>query len=182
MYYRVAIKLEADQLDRPPSWKWRSTVLSSLQSLLQWLRLYGALRQDRLQVFSSASREHLEEQLRQENQGLGCHSVTAAQFLQQRMLCCPEGSRATSERGARGQQETTSIVVSAQTQVEQSSRAAYGVDEWSRSSLESRRLEQELGPGGDHDVPYSFALSASLRQVLAWMRLLARVQRGELQP
>jgi hypothetical protein len=49
------------------------------------------------------------------------------------------------------------------------------------SALESRRLELELGPGGDHDVPSSFVLPPSMRQVLAWMRLLARIQRGELQ-
>jgi hypothetical protein len=49
------------------------------------------------------------------------------------------------------------------------------------SALESRRLELELGPGGDHDVPSSFVLPPSMRQVLAWMRLLARIQRRELQ-
>jgi hypothetical protein len=50
------------------------------------------------------------------------------------------------------------------------------------SALESRRLALELGPGGDHDVLYSFVLPPSMPQVLAWMRLLARRQRGELQP
>jgi hypothetical protein len=48
-------------------------------------------------------------------------------------------------------------------------------------ALESRRLELELGPGGDHDVPYSFVLPPLMPQVLALMRLLARIQRGELQ-
>ena len=50
------------------------------------------------------------------------------------------------------------------------------------SSLESRRLEQELGTGGDHDAPYHFALPLSMPQVLAWMSLLGKVQRGEVQP
>ncbi len=50
------------------------------------------------------------------------------------------------------------------------------------SVLDKKRLEFELGLGGDHDVPYSFALPAYMPQVLAWMRLLARVQRGELVP
>ncbi len=49
-------------------------------------------------------------------------------------------------------------------------------------SLDKKRLELELGPGGDHDESYNFALPASMPQVFAWMRLLARVQRGELQP
>ncbi len=49
------------------------------------------------------------------------------------------------------------------------------------SALERRRLGLELGPGGDHDVPYSFVLHASMPQVFTWMRLLAGIQRGELQ-
>jgi hypothetical protein len=38
MYYRVAI-----QVDPLPTWQWRSTVLSSLQTLFQFLRLYRCL-------------------------------------------------------------------------------------------------------------------------------------------
>ncbi len=48
--------------------------------------------------------------------------------------------------------------------------------------LERRRLELELGPGGDHDVSYTFALPLLMPQVLTWMRLLAQVQRGEVEP
>jgi len=50
MYYRVAIQMEP-----LPTWQWRSTVLSSLQTLFQFLRLYRAFPQDRLRVFSSSS-------------------------------------------------------------------------------------------------------------------------------
>jgi hypothetical protein len=50
------------------------------------------------------------------------------------------------------------------------------------NALERRRLELELGTGSDHDVPYSFCLPLSLPQVLAWIRLMGRVQHGELQP
>ena len=182
MYYRVAIRREEDQLERPPSWQWQSTVLSSLQTLFQFLRLYRALPQNQLRVFSSSSREDLEEQLRQECTGLGSHSVMAAQFLQERMICSPEVTRATSEREVRERQERASIAVSTSTRSNESSIAAHSLDERSMSSLERRRLELELGPGGDHDVPYSFALPASLPQVVAGMRLLAKVHRGELQP
>ena len=48
-------------------------------------------------------------------------------------------------------------------------------------TLESRRLELESGAGGDHDVPYRFVLPPSMPRVLAWMRLLASRERGELQ-
>ncbi len=66
--------------------------------------------------------------------------------------------------------------------MDESARAAHALDERSMSSLEKRRLEHELGAGGDHDVPYHFALPLSMPQALAWMRLMGRVQRGELQP
>jgi len=50
------------------------------------------------------------------------------------------------------------------------------------SLLERRREVLERGPGGDHDLPYSFSLPLSLPQVLAWMTLLVKVHRGELHP
>jgi hypothetical protein len=81
MYYRVAI-----QGDVSPTWQWKSTTISSLDPLFQFLRRFHDLPQDHLRVFSSSSREELSEQLVRENNGLGSHSVTAAQFLQERML------------------------------------------------------------------------------------------------
>jgi hypothetical protein len=164
MYYRIAIQRGRDPLDQPSTWQWKSSVLSSLQSLFQVLRLYGALPQEHLRVFSSPSREGLEEQLVQENSGVGSASVTAAQFLHQRLI------------QANG---VTSIAVSTSTRLDESGGAVHVLGERSMSSLERRRLELELGTGGDHDVPYHFALPLSLPQVFAWTRLLGRVQRGE---
>ena len=46
--------------------------------------------------------------------------------------------------------------------------------------LEQKRLEIELGPGGDHDTPYLFTLPIALKERLAWLRLQARVKAGEL--
>jgi hypothetical protein len=45
---------------------------------------------------------------------------------------------------------------------------------------EVRRLEIELGEGGDHDQPYDRHLTSSSSQVLAWTTLVARRARGEL--
>jgi len=84
MYYRVATRVDA-----APTWQWKSTVLSELSTLFQFLRLFRALPPVRLRVFSSTSREGLVEQLAQENQGLASTSVTAAQFLRERMLRPP---------------------------------------------------------------------------------------------
>jgi hypothetical protein len=72
MYYRVAI-----QGDAQPPRKWQSTALSSLNILLQWLQFYRAFPHERLRIFSSPSREELNEQLARENQGLESTSVPA---------------------------------------------------------------------------------------------------------
>jgi hypothetical protein len=55
-------------------------------------------------------------------------------------------------------------------------------DEESTNTLEMRRVAGELEAGSDHDSPYTFTLPHSLPQVLDWTRLLARVQRGEVEP
>ena len=178
MYYRVAIQRGRDQLDRPSTWQWQSTALSSLQSLFQVLRLYGALLQERLRVFSSSSRESLEEQLRQENSAGGSASVTATHFLQQHLLHAPG---VTSTGGEQEHKATASIAVSTTTRLRECATTAPAPGE-RRDALAGKRLEHEYGAGGDHDVPYHFALPLSMPQVLAWTRLLARVQRGEVEP
>jgi len=187
MYYRVAIQRQRDQLVRPPSWQWQSTVLNSLETLFQFLRLYSALPQDRLRVFSSSSRESLEEQLVQENKGLGSHSVTAAQFLQERLIRSPEGTGGTPARdeGADHRWQPSlmgAIAARSHPSVKENGKEGNGLGAPGASALERRRLELERGPGGDLAVPYRFALPACLPQVLAWMRLLAKVHRGEVQP
>jgi hypothetical protein len=187
MYYRVAWYQSAIQVHPLPTWQWKSTVLSSLQTVLQLLRLYSALPQDRLRVFSSSSCEDLDEQLMQEDKGLGSHSVTAARFLQELMIRSPEVTRPTPERdeGAdRRWQPQLSGAIAARSQpsVKENGTEGNGLDATGASALERGRFELERGPGGDHDVPYRFALPVCLPQVLAWMRLLAKVHREELQP
>src|SRR5215471_6522155 len=81
MYYRVAIQVVAQ-----PTWQWKSTALSSLNILLQWLQYYRLLPLDRLRIFSSREREELTEQLLRENQGLLSSSVPALQFLHERKI------------------------------------------------------------------------------------------------
>ena len=49
-------------------------------------------------------------------------------------------------------------------------------------ALEKRRQELESGFDGEYDLPYRFALSSSTPQVLAWVKLLVRVQQADLQP
>ncbi len=177
MYYRVAIQVESSS-----RWQWKSSTLSSLDTLFQWLRLYRALPYDRLRVFSSYSREAMNEQLARENQGLGSTSVMAAQFLHERMIGSPEVERGASAHGTRGNEQTTSIAVVTEPSPCESSRGAQALDERGISALEKRREELERGTGGDHDIPYRFTLPIAMSQVLAWAKLLVRVRNGDVQP
>ena len=55
---------------------------------------------------------------------------------------------------------------------------------WDRhcmSWIEVRRLEIELGQGGDHDCAYTWSLPPEVAPVLAWITLLARRERGEFE-
>ena len=53
-------------------------------------------------------------------------------------------------------------------------------DAHSTNWMEVRRLEIELGEGGDQNQPYERDLTPSSSQTLAWATLLARRARGEL--
>src|SRR5215471_2296039 len=92
MYYRVAIQVASSS----PTWQWKSTTLSSLNALFQFLRRYRNLPQDHLRVFSSSC-EDMDEQLVRENNGLGSQSVTAAQFMQARMIGSQQGQSFTGD-------------------------------------------------------------------------------------
>ena len=177
MYYRVAI-----QADSSPTSEWKSSALSELSALFQWLRLHHALQYDRLRVFSCSSREELIEQLMQENKGHRSTSVTAAQFLAERGICLPKARQGTLERSTRGDETMASTAVTTIPTLNEISRGAHALSEQGMSVLERRRVELECGAGGDHDVPYTFALPSSWPLVLAWMKLLAKAHSRELQP
>ncbi len=167
MYYRIAI-----QVDAQPTWKWQSTALSSLNSLLQWLQVYRVFPHERLRIFSSSSPEELNEQFARENQGLFSPGVPATQFLQERRIA-PQGAvREASKHRTRANERTASTLALTEP----------SPDESCMGPLEKRREELERGAGGDHDLPYRFTLPTSMPQVLAWMRLMGRVQRGEVEP
>jgi hypothetical protein len=185
MYYRVAFYQSAIQVNPSPTWQWKSTVLRELAALFEFLRLHRALPQDRLRVFSSSSDEDLDEQLARENQGLGSPSVTAAQFLQEKTIRYPEMTQGTLERNEGADRRWQPSLMGAfaacsHPSVKENGTAGNGLVGTGMSALERRRLELERGPGGDHAVPYRFALPAYMPQALAWMRLLARRERWEL--
>jgi hypothetical protein len=175
MFYRIAMQAGAS-----PSWQWKSTPLSSLDAVLGFLRLHRALPQDRLRVFSSASREGLDEQFKRERGAMGFHSVTATRFLRERLISPGDTTRETSEQKTQENQEAVFTEVVLSPSLYGSSKRTPTLDRVSR--LDCKRLEIERGAGGDHDLPYHFAFPHVWSQVRAWTELLVQIQRGELQP
>jgi len=81
------------------TWIWKTTTLCSLQAVLQLLRSFRALPQNSIRVFTAASKEDLNEMLERENTHGLSGSVTAAQFLRERLLHVP-GQSAVEDRAA----------------------------------------------------------------------------------
>jgi hypothetical protein len=178
MYYRVAILANAST-----TWKWRSTVLSSLDALFRFLGMFRVLPQDRLRVFSSSSREEMGEMLAQENNGQTSHSVTAEQFLRECLLQVKEAGHPVVERTKHEKEGIASHATNHNSNASLHEINGYVVASYGRGidSFDIKRLELETGAGGDHDHPYIFTLPSTLPQTLAWLGLMAKVQQGILQ-
>jgi hypothetical protein len=54
-------------------------------------------------------------------------------------------------------------------------------DRYRVSWIEVRRLEIELGAGGDHDQAYAWSLPPSIVHALAWTKLRGMRERGEFE-
>jgi hypothetical protein len=76
VYYRVAL-----MTNQSPTWKWKSSVLTSLETLFNFLKIYRAIPKDRVRVFLSSTVERMDELLTRENNGLVSNSLTAEQLL-----------------------------------------------------------------------------------------------------
>ena len=155
-YYRLAI-----QEGQSSTWTWKSTPLTSLAAVLQLLRVYSFIPQDRIRVFTSSSKEELNELLSRENNNLVSGSVTASRFLRDRHI-----------RAGESVQSVATTICAEKT-------APGSSDESGLSFLDKKRLEIERGPGGDHDTPYTFSLPISTPQLLVLARWQAKVQAGE---
>lgn len=172
MYYRIA-----DLTDQQASCHWKSGILSSLYALVQFIQQCPAGSRAQLRVFSSPCAEHFDEMLAQESGGTSMRSLSLEQFVRQQgqhIRWMMEGLLATS---VGGKQAELSPVATAQ--------AAYGMPVEAAKvwiiEMERRRFALEQGPGGDHDLPYTFALPPDWLEVFAWMRLLTRVHNEGLE-
>jgi hypothetical protein len=173
IYYRIAV-----QENETSKWIWKSTAVTSLVAVLHLLRMYSPIPAQRIRVFSSTSIEELAEMLNRENDGLVSGSLTAGEFLRERRLSVQnEAASNTIEKLVQ-----RSIAVAVDSSARNDSPASNLASMGSINLLDQRRLHMESGAGGDHDMPYRFALPTSTPQLLAWTRLMSKVQAGEVQP
>ena len=176
MFYRVAMQEDPSAL-----WKWESRVITSREVLVRVLGMYRSMPRDHLRVFFSSSIEGLDLLLDREKNGLASNSIPVDQFLQERRSISQlELRQFGSEpriRKNEGMVETSTVGEPSVHEMSRSTLPAGSMD-----VLDRRRLELELGTPGDHDTRYTFTLPTALPQVLAWMKLLAKVQGGQLQP
>jgi len=176
IYYRVALKG-----DQSNTWRWISTVLTSLEALFGFLKLYNMVPRDRIRVFFSSSVESMDLMLTRENKGLTSNSITAEQLLNSgAKMSSVEMMRLESETGTR--ESMGMAVASIAREQPLNERSVSSSPERNMSFLDMRRLESELGTPGDHDTPYRFTLPTSMPQALAWTKLLVKIQAGELEP
>jgi hypothetical protein len=122
----------------------------------------------------------MNEMLLRENNGHDSNSVTAEQFLLERHLHVWE-----TEKPNPIQQETQTTTedkaaLSPQPLLSECSIKEDYVLANIMNPLDRRRQEIEFGAGGDHDSPYIFTLPQSIPEMLAWMKLLERVQHSPI--
>lgn len=172
IYYRLAV-----QEYETSKWIWKSTVLTSLVAVLHLLRIYSPLPAGRIRVFSSTCIEEMAGMLNRENDGLVSGSLTAGEFLRERRL----GVQSLSAHELVEKIVRRSTAVAIDSSLRNDYPVTYSASTGSISLLDQRRLHIEMGSGGDHDTEYRFSLPVSTPQLLAWTRLLSKVQAGELQ-
>ena len=170
-YYRLAV-----QEYQTSKWIWKSTALTSIVAVLHLLRLYSPIPAEHIRVFSSTCKEELAEMLTCENNGLTSGSQTAGEFLRERCLLAHDTS--AQERIEKTIRRSTATAIDSSMQEDRP--VSYLANAGSINLLDQRRLQIELGPGGDHDTPYRFSLPMSTPQLLAWTKFLGKVQAGEL--
>jgi hypothetical protein len=176
IYYRLAWQKQQTAL-----WTWKTTVLTSLHTVFQWLRIYGSCPQNHIRVFACASKEGLEEMLKRENCGQPSGSITAEQFSRDRHMQVQEGAQNTLTQETIEQMSPPSSAFATGLLAQENSLMLFPSDESDLSALDRRRLEIERGPGGDHDIPYRFSLPTYTPQLLVWIRLQSSVRAEALQ-
>ena len=154
IYFRIAIHVE--KTDR---WQWKSTVLTSLNTVYGFLRMYERVEKQRIRIFFASSLPLLKEMLWRENSNQITNSLTAEQFYE-----------------AKGKIDRLGMI---RLELELIDNAI--VMNYVLQSNETDPLVTS-GAEGTYDAPYRFTLPTTTREALVWARLLTSVQSGVLVP
>lgn len=182
IYYRIA-----SQKRQSTEWEWKSTILNSLESVFRLCRLYSAVPTERLRVFMASSAAYMDVLLARENLGLPSNSLTVNQLIHNRQcVAAPDIRRFELELGwQEGAEVTGSALVLARASNQESAPDSPSEAEQDQEQEPDAtpEVEHDHEPeAGDHDMPYNFAFPKFTPHALAWIRLRARVEAGELIP
>jgi hypothetical protein len=172
-------------------------MLSTPGTLFDFLNTYDRVPKNRLRVFFATSMEFINEMLVRENSGLLSNSITVEEFLNSGRRI--DGQYIRELEFELGLQENNALIARSvitrklgdehfSVQTASSFESAKFVTSEARGSNRESNLTRlmqensEWSIGGDCDTPYTFELPVSMPQALAWARLLAKVQNGELIP
>jgi len=184
-------------MDQSSQWQWKSDMLSTPGTLFDFLKIYDRVSKNRLRVFFATSTSVMNEMLVRENNGLLSNSINVEEFLKSGRKI--DGQYIRQLEFELGLQESMELiaksVITKKLGDECSSMQAISPVEpaipaisetrgnnWESSLMRLMQEDSEWSIGGDNDTPYTFALPVSMPQALAWARLLAKVQSGELTP
>jgi hypothetical protein len=172
-------------------------MLSNPGTLFDFLKMYERVSTNRLRVFFATSTSFMNEMLVRENSGLLSNSITVEEFLASGRkidrqyikqlefeLCLQESMELIAKSAITKKLGDESSSMQAISPVEPAISALSETRGSNRESSLMRQMQEdsEWSIGGDYDTPYTFALPVSMPQALAWARLLAKVQQGELIP
>jgi len=172
-------------------------MLSTPGTLFDFLNMYERVPKNRLSVFFATSLEFMNEMLVRENSGLLSNSITVEEFLKSGRRI--DGQYIRELEFELGLQDNKALIArsvitrklgdeSSSMQTASSFETANSVTLEARGSSRESNLmrlmqeDSEWNIGGDCDTPYTFEFPAFMPQALAWARLLAKVQNGELIP
>jgi hypothetical protein len=167
IYYRLA-----SQKHQSTEWEWISSIMDSLEAVLQLSQRYSAIPAERLRVFMASASSYLDVLLVRANLGLPSNSLAVEQLLQ-------EQSRPTVSQIQSFELELGWSEEAAQAEAPQAVQVAEQEQESAQLLPVVCEVDYEPG-GGDHDEPYTFTFPSFLPQARAWMRLRERVLAGEL--
>jgi hypothetical protein len=172
-------------------------MLNTPGTLFDFLKMYDRVSKNRLRVFFATSTKVMNEMLLRENSGLLSNSITVEEFIESGRKI--DGQYIKQLEFELGLQESMELVAKSavtkklgdecsSTQVNSPVEPAIPAisttrgNNWESSLMGLVQQDSEWSIGGDYDAPYTFALPVSMPQALAWARLLAKVQHGELIP